>query len=156
MPLYDWLSPQAKSCSAYLLSSSTRLCCECFTFHPTCWVSGELQYILVAWIMNLLASSSFCVDLYKVMIRNSEYDVVVAWNLCLSRNDPKLWMLCGCMKSMPVSLHFGLKLGVSLLMLKPISHFPWFWNRCLLISSMSLLFSGFLSTQLLFILCLMS
>jgi hypothetical protein len=33
---------------------------------------------------------------------------------------------------------------------------PWFWNICLLISVMSLLSSGFLSTQLLFILCPMS
>jgi hypothetical protein len=32
----------------------------------------------------------------------------------------------------------------------------WFWNICLLISVMSLLSSGFLSTQLLFILCPMS
>jgi hypothetical protein len=122
---------------------------------PVEWVmSCNIYWLHELWTHRLLLL--FFVDLYKVMIRNSEYDVVVAWNLCLSRNDPKLWMLCGCMKSMPVSLHFGLKLGVSLLMLKPISHFPWFWNRCLLISSMSLLFSGFLSTQLLFILCLMS
>jgi hypothetical protein len=31
-------------------------------------------------------------------------------------------MLCGCMKSMLVSLPFGLKLPLSLLMLKPTSH----------------------------------